>query len=247
MASTLNILCGICSEFYTARDNIYVTRCGHVFHQQCLFHWLRVSTTCPQCRDPCLRHRCRKIYLNFQPLNESVTMEPPPPPVQNNVFSGYDWLTIDRDMDEEIVKSFGLHYGTDEDGNDIYAARGYYNNDLIPAYYCPRKNGVYAAWGFKSQFLTSNIEILDISCDNDAEYKWVAASEGELPENALVAGHTSYSEPLYIARAVHEGKTLYGKLHRQYKMAYMPFGDAEVFNTQYEVLVRIPKTTDNTQ
>ncbi|XP_005178363.1 uncharacterized protein LOC101900362 [Musca domestica] len=244
MASTLNILCGICSEFYAARDNIYVTRCGHVFHQQCLFHWLRVSHTCPQCRDPCLRHRCHRIYLNFQPLDESTVTNSPPQ--LNNVYSGYDWLHIDHDMDAEMIKSFGLHYGTDDDGNDMYAARGYFNQDLIPAYYCPQKRGVYVPWGFKSHFLTSNIEILDISCDN-AEYKWVPASEGNLPENALVSGHTAYSEPLYIARAEHEGKTLYGKLHRQYKMAYMPYGDVEVCNSQYEVLVRIPKTTDNPQ
>ncbi|XP_073846291.1 uncharacterized protein [Musca autumnalis] len=247
MSSSLNVLCGICSEFYTASDLIYVTRCGHVFHQQCLFHWLRVSHTCPQCRDPCLRHRCHRIYLNFQPLDESVASQESAAAPTKFVYSGYDWIPIDdRDMDDEMIKSFGLHYGTDGDGNDIYAARGYHNGDLIPAYYCPNKRGVCAPWGFKSHLLTSNIEILDISCDN-AKYKWVPASNGDLPENALVSGHTVYSEPLYTARAVHDGKTLYGKLHRQYKMAYMPYGDVEVCNTQYEVLVRIPKTDNDAE
>lgn len=242
--TTMHVFCGICSEFYSSIDKIYVTRCGHVFHQRCLFHWLRQSHTCPQCRDACLPHQCHRIYLNFEPLREddpdtqthNVTNNPPP---------GYEWLHIDRDMDEELVKSFSFHFGTDDNGNNIYAARGYYNGDLIPAFYCPAKHGVYAPWGFKSHFLTSNIEILDISCD-DAEYKWVPASEGELPEHALVSGHTSYNEPLYTARAVHEGRVLYGKLHRMYKMAYMPYGDLEVCNTNYEVLVRIPKNPNET-
>ncbi|XP_013112579.2 uncharacterized protein LOC106090808 [Stomoxys calcitrans] len=238
--STLNVLCGICSEFYTNTDKIYVTRCGHVFHQQCLFHWLQVSHTCPQCRDSCLRHQCRRIYLNFEPLREDELKCEATSEISNKL-SGYEWIAVDWEMDDELLKTFAFHFGTDENGNNIYCARGFHKGDIIPAYYSPSKRGVLAPWGFKSHLLTHNIEILDISCDGAAEYKWVHASNGDLPENALATGHTSYGEPLYTARAEHNGNLLYGKLHRQYKMAYVPYGDEELCKSQYEVLVRISK------
>lgn len=38
----MNINCSICAELFRGPDaqNLHVTRCGHVFHNECLAKWL---------------------------------------------------------------------------------------------------------------------------------------------------------------------------------------------------------------
>lgn len=231
----LNILCAICAEFFNNADVIYSTRCGHVFHKHCLYQWLHRSNTCPQCRKSCLRFHCHQLFVNFveRSLNEENLPEIELP-------KSYEWIYIDPDfMDSEESLTGALHFGKDEEGNDIYAARGMLNDDLIPAYYVPKKKAVIAPWGFRSHRLVEDIELLDISND-DAEYKWIAASNGAIPDKAFATGQTIMRDTLYTARAEHDGKILYGKLHQRYNTAYMPYGKLEVCNSNYEVLVRKP-------
>ncbi|XP_026735412.1 E3 ubiquitin-protein ligase TRAIP-like [Trichoplusia ni] len=45
------ILCTICSDLVNQAENIYVTKCGHIFHHHCLAQWIERSKTCPQCRN----------------------------------------------------------------------------------------------------------------------------------------------------------------------------------------------------
>lgn len=157
----------------------------------------------------------------------------------------YEWIYMDFDIEHPSdLLEFALKFGQDEFGNDIYAARGRYNGDLIPGYYVPERRGVVVPWGFQSHFLTDDIEILDISND-EAEYKWVAASNGAIPENAFATGRTILGDVLYTARTEREGQILYGKLHQRYNMAYVPYKHLELCNVQYEVLVRISKTPEN--
>lgn len=239
MSSSLNILCAICSAYFKNTDIIYSTRCGHVFHKHCLFQWLKQSLSCPQCRRNCLRHTCHRLFVNFvEPSMFDGETE-----IEFNMPKTYEWIYIDEYLlydDNDADLSYAFKYGQDEEGNDIYAARGQYNGDTIPAYYVPRKKAVIAPWGFKSHRLTHDIELLDISND-DAEYKWVAASDGDIPENAFASGRTSMGDVLYTARVKHKGLILYGKLHRRYYMAYVPYKGEEISKSNYEVLVRIPK------
>lgn len=237
--ASLNILCSICSEFFNNIDVLYSTRCGHVFHRHCLYQWLQRSKTCPQCHRKCLRFHCHQLFVNFveKSLEEENLLE---------TSKCYQWIYIVPDFmqpGESLASAFP--FGKDEEGNEIYAARGLFNGDLTPAYYVPKKKAVIAAWGFKSLRLGDNIELLDISND-DAEYKWVAASNGELPEKAFAAGHTVSGHNLYTARAKHEGRILYGKLYQPYKLAYMPYKGVEVCSANYEVLVRIPNCKNAT-
>lgn len=235
--TSLNIFCAICSEYFGQNDVIYSTRCGHVFHKLCLFKWLTRSYTCPQCRKHCLTQYCHQLYLNFV---EATVEENDRDDV---VFpKTYDWVYVDHLIDFDDDFSFGFSFGCDENGDEIYAARARYNGDLVPCYYIPSKKVAIVPWGFKSHCVTEDIEILDVSND-DAEYKWVAASEGDLPENAFATGNTVMCDMLYTARAKHKGKMLYGKLHRRYYQAYMPYKGKEITNAIYEVLVRIPQQT----
>ncbi|XP_075984562.1 uncharacterized protein LOC142982107 [Anticarsia gemmatalis] len=47
----MHILCTICSDLINQAENIYVTKCGHIFHHHCLVQWTERSKTCPQCRN----------------------------------------------------------------------------------------------------------------------------------------------------------------------------------------------------
>jgi hypothetical protein len=41
--------CSICLSAHAARGSAQLV-CGHCFHEACIDAWLRVATTCPNCR-----------------------------------------------------------------------------------------------------------------------------------------------------------------------------------------------------
>ncbi|CAG4988455.1 unnamed protein product [Colias eurytheme] len=58
----MHILCTICSDLLNQAENIYVTKCGHIFHNNCLSQWIARSKTCPQCRNK-VTDRCMfRVY-----------------------------------------------------------------------------------------------------------------------------------------------------------------------------------------
>uniref|UniRef100_A0A1A9W845 RING-type domain-containing protein n=1 Tax=Glossina brevipalpis TaxID=37001 RepID=A0A1A9W845_9MUSC len=67
----LNLSCVICTELFTASDEVYVTKCGHMFHFVCLKQWLERSKTCPQCRNKCEERSIIRIYFNLANLDAS--------------------------------------------------------------------------------------------------------------------------------------------------------------------------------
>ncbi|XP_006658292.2 RING-H2 finger protein ATL70-like [Oryza brachyantha] len=56
-AATTQACCPVCLESYGERDVLRVLpACGHLFHRECIFKWLRQRPTCPVCRTsplPC--------------------------------------------------------------------------------------------------------------------------------------------------------------------------------------------------
>lgn len=45
-------------------------------------------------------------------------------------------------------------------------------------------------------------------------YHWDFCSEGSVPSGAVVAGHTSDGEPLYVGRVLHNGSQTVGKVSK---------------------------------
>ena len=44
--------CSICQENLDRNSRILMLPCTHVFHRDCIVHWLRVHNNCPVCRFP---------------------------------------------------------------------------------------------------------------------------------------------------------------------------------------------------
>ncbi|XP_041975354.1 uncharacterized protein LOC121730395 isoform X2 [Aricia agestis] len=69
---------------------------------------------------------------------------------------------------------------------------------------------------------------------------WVDATSGQVPPGAVAAGQDCSGEPLYVARAQHEGALLPGKLASSHGCAYIPWGGTEHGKNGYQVLVGGP-------
>lgn len=68
---------------------------------------------------------------------------------------------------------------------------------------------------------------------------WVDVSGGQVPPGAVVGGQDCSGEPLYVARAVHEGATIPGKLVPSHGCAYVPWGGIEHGKPQYQVSLHL--------
>lgn len=66
--------------------------------------------------------------------------------------------------------------------------------------------------------------------------EWVDASDGDLPRGALQGGHNKDGEPLFVARAEHDGNWCCGHLNPDLGCVYVPYGGGEHSHEQYQVL-----------
>lgn len=72
----MEVFCSICTENLTAfqeklslyeQNEIVSTSCGHLFHSNCLFEWLRRQKNCPECRTAVrTRKDFHKIFFNMK-------------------------------------------------------------------------------------------------------------------------------------------------------------------------------------
>ncbi|XP_032685405.1 E3 ubiquitin-protein ligase TRAIP-like isoform X2 [Odontomachus brunneus] len=61
----MNIVCTICRDNFIQSDDISVTRCGHIFHLNCLSRWLTRSNSCPECRKKTSQEKIQRLYVTF--------------------------------------------------------------------------------------------------------------------------------------------------------------------------------------
>ncbi|XP_063626352.1 E3 ubiquitin-protein ligase TRAIP-like [Cydia splendana] len=83
----MHILCTICSDLVNPAESLYVTKCGHLFHYQCLAQWIERSKSCPQCRNK-VTDRCMfRMY-----------------PTVSNENSGEDAATLQSRLDDAMLQ-----------------------------------------------------------------------------------------------------------------------------------------------
>lgn len=100
----MNISCSICAEVFRGPDahNLHVTRCGHVFHNECLSKWLERyiliirlqnqmktiysmcfnhlfrKNTCPECRSKSTSSTVIRLYVNIVDSTYDENADGPP-------------------------------------------------------------------------------------------------------------------------------------------------------------------------
>ena len=70
--------------------------------------------------------------------------------------------------------------------------------------------------------------------DSLTDVKWVAAGNGEVPDNA-VRGGQEQGETLWVARAWYKDNLVPGRVKSADKCCYIPYGNAEHTVYNYEV------------
>jgi len=122
--------------------------------------------------------------------------------------------------------------GNDVDGTPIFIGKSYHEGDQLPGKVLrtPHKNVAYVPYNGmeveKHQF--------EVLCNGNVS--WIPSGHGSVPHNAIVGGHTSSGETLYIGRTRHMGSLTCGKVHPSHGSLYISFGGQEIPHKSYEIL-----------
>ncbi len=119
-----------------------------------------------------------------------------------------------------------------------------YESNGVPLFLCRAKSGEGLHPGkVRLRFEAANIgwSGLEIKVNDYEVYcggaKWEKASDGRVPDGAIVIGSEPGGAPLYAARAEFENGLHPGKIRRAFNGALIPWGNQEHLITEYEVLV----------
>lgn len=64
--------CSICMNDLIDGRQVVATRCGHLFHSECIVEWFRHNQICPLCRNRASIRRLRNVYPTLMPLYDRV-------------------------------------------------------------------------------------------------------------------------------------------------------------------------------
>uniref|UniRef100_A0A7N0T2W1 RING-type E3 ubiquitin transferase n=1 Tax=Kalanchoe fedtschenkoi TaxID=63787 RepID=A0A7N0T2W1_KALFE len=87
--------CAICLEEFEPREEVTVTPCSHMFHDECIVPWVRSNGQCPVCRFVFYERRQQRSRQPFVGDNE---VAPSPISDINHVFTD-ELMSIVRAMD----------------------------------------------------------------------------------------------------------------------------------------------------
>jgi hypothetical protein len=121
--------------------------------------------------------------------------------------------------------------GHEVDGTPLYAARGFYRNNLLLGRVRPGLAG--AILGYKNrEMVVAPFEVLV------GPLVWRPGSGGHMPRHAVPCGHDSRGRPFYLVRARIAGGLYPGRIGPGLLAALLPFDGVEFRSPEYEVLVR---------
>ncbi|KAK6917938.1 Zinc finger, RING-type [Dillenia turbinata] len=85
--------CAVCLEDFEAREEVMLTPCSHMFHEDCIVPWVKSHGRCPVCRAPFSEH------TRFSSMPNNVV--PNMGGVADDLFAG-ELISIIRAMNEVI-------------------------------------------------------------------------------------------------------------------------------------------------
>ena len=121
------------------------------------------------------------------------------------------------------------------DGGPIFVARATIDGALTNGMLNPKLPFAQIPHGGREHEIES-YEVLVFNSESPSA-TWVAASNGDLPERAILGGREAKGEPLYVAKALVDGQVSIGKLRPSNGKCYVPHNGKEIVVTSYEVLV----------
>ena len=99
----MDIDCPTCLNSFTLECDISATKCGHVFHTNCIEKWLETGKkSCPQCRKNCT---VIKLYLNWRSATENRKKRNAIQAELDHATSEAKRLKSEMDKKDEINKS----------------------------------------------------------------------------------------------------------------------------------------------
>ncbi|XP_037031458.1 uncharacterized protein LOC119070979 isoform X2 [Bradysia coprophila] len=132
--------------------------------------------------------------------------------------------------------SDGIFIGYDDHNYKTYLGRAWYQGDLLPAKIIFRQQReAYVSYGGHEVEVTD----FDFVRMDPGTYGWEQGMNGEVPENAVIAGCTVENENLFFGRTMHHGNYIPGKVHRSHGVLYVSFRGQEINFRSYEVLVHL--------
>lgn len=129
--------------------------------------------------------------------------------------------------DRAVVGGYEGH-----DGSPLWVIRARFEGDLIPGKLAVKHRAAYVPWGGNE----NSVKAIEICCARPERIRWQETGDGNIPQNAIVAGNTANGEPLYVGRAREQGSLTPGKVHPSHKVLYISFAGKEVPHKVYEIL-----------
>ncbi len=120
--------------------------------------------------------------------------------------------------------------GKEADGKPLFVARAKCHGGLHPGKVRQEFGAANIPYG-GNEIKVNDYEVFV------PEGRWVAASGGNIPQGAQVAGYEADGTALYVCRAKVAGGVHPGKVRPQFGAANIPYGHKEIKVTDYEVLV----------
>lgn len=120
--------------------------------------------------------------------------------------------------------------GKEANGTPLYVARANYEGGVHPG----KVRTEFGAANIPYGGIEVKVNPYQVLCGS---FRWVAATNGAIPDGAVICGKESNGTPLYVARANYEGGVHPGKVRTEFGAANIPYGGIEVKVNPYEVLV----------
>ncbi|CAO2813257.1 unnamed protein product [Amaranthus hypochondriacus] len=86
--------CAVCLEDFNPREEVMLTPCNHMFHEECIVPWVKDNGLCPICRTTFYERTLNRLDLS----NNTPVVQLPPPPAQFHD----DFFSLIRVIDEFI-------------------------------------------------------------------------------------------------------------------------------------------------